>query len=415
MRPPKHVLNTSSITFLYQKGVFLVKFLITFLLISSTFITYADIDTSINDLISKISGDSIWSYVNEITKYERYTKASDADESSFFLQNYLQDLNYSPVYLQDYRAGYTPNVYTVKKGKTFPNEYLLIGAHYDSYQKGADAADDNGSGVAALMEIARIFSKYEFDRSIILVFFSGEELGLLGSEFFADSAVNNNINIVSVVNLDVIGYLHPGSPFDFDCSYNSSSIDLYNNFKQLVSEYIPEISIVDASKKTFWRSSDHASFWDNNIKGLFLAGELNPYSSHFNNLWHTTNDKLGTSANSKELMEVVARSATLLTVDQAAIYEDPVEIADFTFAHEIKNQLHIIGASNNNIQINYSRSSNISLKIFNISGQCVNQISTVYVNKGINSLPLANNLVNGYYILEIGDNGIKLKQPFIVK
>lgn len=393
----------------------MIKILTTFILIFSTFLTYAEIDSSINNLISEISGDSIWNNVSEITQLERYTKASEADESAFFLQTYLDDLNYSPVYVQDYKAGYTPNVYTIKKGRTFPNEYLLIGAHYDSYQKGADAADDNGSGVGALMEISRVLNQYEFDRSIILIFFSGEELGLLGSEFFADSAVNNNLNIVSMVNLDVIGYLHPGSPFDFDCSYNTASEGLYNDFKRLVNEYIPEVSIIDATNKTYWRSSDHASFWNNGIKGLFLAEELNPYSNNFNNYWHTTNDKLGNSANSKELMEVIARSATLLTVDQAVLYEDPVEIADFTFAQEIKNQLNIVDASSNKLQINYSRCSDISLKIYNISGQCINQISGVYLNKGLNRVSLKNNLVKGYYILEIVDSGIKVKQSFVIK
>ncbi len=378
-------------------------------------ISFSEIDPKIDSLISKISGDSIWNNIDTIITFERYTKNSNAIESSDFIEAFLNSFNYDLVTTQTYTTGYTPNVYAVKKGKTFPDEYLLIGAHYDSYQAGADAADDNGSGVGALMEIARVLDQHEFDRSVILVFYSGEEIGLLGSKFFADSAVNNNINILSIINLDVIGYLHPGSPFDFDCSYNSNSINMYNSFTSLVNEYIPEVGIVDASSKTYAKSSDHASFWNKGIKGLFLAEELNPYGQYFNGNWHTSNDKLGTSANSKELMQVVARASLLYTVDQAGLYNSPVEMAEFTFLKSIKHKYTIINTAENRIALNYPKNSDVSIKIYNVSGQCISNIKSTYLTEGINEISFKTKLGNGYYIIEINDSNSKIKEPFIVR
>lgn len=376
-------------------------------------ISSAQLDSTTNNLILKISGDSIWNNVDTLTTFERATKNPEAIESSNFIESYLNTFNYDIVESQTYASGHTPNIFAVKKGETFPNEYYLIGAHYDSYQSGAEAADDNGSGVGALMEIVRVFDQYKFDRSIILIFYSGEEIGLKGSKFFADSSVNNNVNIISIINLDVIGYLHPGSPFDFDCSYNTASINMYYDFKDLVNTYIPEVSIVDASSKIFASSSDHSSFWDNNIKGLFLAEELNPYGAYFNNNWHTTDDKLGNSANSKELMEVVARSAALYTACQATIYKDPVELTDFTFGKEIESGFSIVKASQGNLIINYKITSNVGIKIFNSAGKCLKRTSQ-YLTNGINEISLSNNYSKGYYILEIVDKNIKIKKPFVI-
>lgn len=385
---------------------------LTFILANTIF---AEIDPKLDSLIMKISGDSIWNNIDTITTFERYTPNPQAIESADFLENFLNSFNYDVVETQTYTSGYTPNIYALKTGKVYPDEYLVICAHYDSYKTGADGADDNGSGVGALMEIAKVFDQYDFDRSIFLAFFSGEELGLYGSEFFADSAVNNNLNILSVINLDVIGYLHPGSPFDFDCSYNSASYNLYNDFKGMVNEYIPQVSIVDATSKLYWQSSDHRSFWDNGIEGLFLAGELDPYSSYFNNSWHSSGDKLGTSANSKELMEAITRSTALYVASEAELNIEHVQIADINSIKSLKSKLGIVSTSQNNLVLSYSQLSDVSVKIFNISGQCIEKISNIELFEGINEISFSNNLAKGYYILEIKNNNIKLKEPFFIR
>lgn len=91
-------------------------------------------------------------------------------------------------------------------------EFILLEAHYDSRCEDrcgidcqADGADDNGSGTALVMELARVLSKYKFNRSIIFMLTTGEEQGLVGARSFAEYCFNNGINIRAVYNNDVVG------------------------------------------------------------------------------------------------------------------------------------------------------------------------------------------------------------------
>ncbi|MFA5804015.1 MAG: M20/M25/M40 family metallo-hydrolase [Melioribacteraceae bacterium] len=93
------------------------------------------------------------------------------------------------------------------------NEYLIIGAHLDHVGSQAGkiyfpGANDNASGSAALLQIAREFSrtKEKPKRSIIFVFFAGEEQGLYGSKYFSDNMKFSKEKVKAMINLDCIGY-----------------------------------------------------------------------------------------------------------------------------------------------------------------------------------------------------------------
>src|SRR5207244_7200371 len=69
----------------------------------------------------------------------------------------------------------------------------------------APGANDDGSGTAAVLEIARVMAKYNFDATIIFMTVAGEEQGLLGSTYFAEQAKKNNLNIEAMFTNDIIG------------------------------------------------------------------------------------------------------------------------------------------------------------------------------------------------------------------
>ena len=79
----------------------------------------------------------------------------------------------------------TANVVATKRGTTRPNEIIVIGGHFDSVPR-SPGANDNASGVATLMEAARVLAPLQMARTIQFVPFSGEELGLFGSAAFAN-------------------------------------------------------------------------------------------------------------------------------------------------------------------------------------------------------------------------------------
>jgi len=108
------------------------------------------------------------------------------------------------------------NVIGVLEGKSLPNEYLIISAHYDhlgiDHKKEGDniynGANDNASGTAAVLALAEYFKKLDNnERSLIFVAFTAEEMGLVGSRYFGKQ-VNPN-DIVAGINIEMIGKESP--------------------------------------------------------------------------------------------------------------------------------------------------------------------------------------------------------------
>ncbi|MFC1597180.1 M20/M25/M40 family metallo-hydrolase, partial [Planctomycetota bacterium] len=93
------------------------------------------------------------------------------------------------------------NVIGVKLGETYPEDAYLVGAHYDSVSN--PGADDNASGVAGVMEIARVLSAHTFDSTLVFVAFDGEEMGLYGSYHYVEYHDSNH-------NLDEYTGTHDG-------------------------------------------------------------------------------------------------------------------------------------------------------------------------------------------------------------
>merc|ERR1719408_387439 len=111
--------------------------------------------------------------------------------------------------MTDYK-GKGVNVIGRLEGTEKPHEYVVLGAHYDSvpYTGAAPGADDNGSGVAALLLAAEALAKFPHKRSILFVSFSGEEEGLLGSRAFVQDQVKTDSKnmMKGAIIMDQIGF-----------------------------------------------------------------------------------------------------------------------------------------------------------------------------------------------------------------
>mgnify|MGYP000692488509 CR=1 FL=1 len=104
------------------------------------------------------------------------------------------------------------NVMAIKRGKLYPNRYIIMSGDIDSRvsdpldaTSDSPGANDNATGMAGVIEAARVLSKYEFPMSIIFVGLSGEEQGLFGGKFLAADAKEKEWNIIGVLNNDMIG------------------------------------------------------------------------------------------------------------------------------------------------------------------------------------------------------------------
>ncbi len=104
------------------------------------------------------------------------------------------------------------NVVAVQKGTKYPNRYIIMSGDIDSrasntmdFTTDAPGANDNASGMAGVMEAARVLSKYDFENSIVYLGLSGEEQGLFGGQGFAQMAKDEGWEIIGVLNNDMIG------------------------------------------------------------------------------------------------------------------------------------------------------------------------------------------------------------------
>ena len=104
------------------------------------------------------------------------------------------------------------NVYAVLRGTTYPDRYVIMSGDIDSrvsdplnFTDNAPGANDNATGMAAALELARVLSKYKFASNIVLAGLSGEEQGLYGGRFFAEKAKTEGWDVIGILNNDMIG------------------------------------------------------------------------------------------------------------------------------------------------------------------------------------------------------------------
>jgi hypothetical protein len=211
---------------------------------------------------------------------------------------------------------------------------VIVGAHYDSYSTAASTsapgADDNASGTAAVMEMARVLSGYSFDFTIRLIAFSAEEWGLYGSRHYAQAARLAGEQIVGVVNLDMIGYAD-GLPEDLDVIVNRPSEWLGDAFLTTSDRYapMPLVKVVNAS----FTYSDHSPFWDQGyaaLCGIEDAVVHNPY-------YHKPTDVFETL--DMDFAVASTRAALALVAALAQPYDSPEPPASVSVAAYVNRSL----------------------------------------------------------------------------
>lgn len=140
-------------------------------------------------------------------QFETYRQASNGGLYTF-------DLPFESV-TADAERRLQHNIVAVIQGTELGAGTLIVGAHYDSVGRPLDSgtvdapgANDNGSGVAAVLELARIMSKSRYKATIMFALFSAEEVGRQGSRAFASWISENQTDVIGMINVDTIGNVH---------------------------------------------------------------------------------------------------------------------------------------------------------------------------------------------------------------
>lgn len=178
------------------------------------------------------------------------------------------------------------NVVGYIRGKTKPEEYVVISAHYDHLGRRGDeifnGADDNGSGTSTLMELAQscqqaVLEGNEPQRSIVFLWFCGEEKGLLGSSYYSENPVFPMANTVVDINVDMVGRIDDKYKDDPDYIYVIGSDRLSSDLHKVSEEVNQKYSQLkldyqynsENDPNNFYYRSDHYNFAKKGIPVIF--------------------------------------------------------------------------------------------------------------------------------------------------
>ncbi len=174
---------------------------------------FEKLDIGLDSLIGLVRQDSLVSYVNRLQAFYRRVAGTDSVYAARdWLVSKYQAMGYDSIYTDRFDAKvdgiYKPcfNVVAVKTGSVYPEIEIIVGAHYDGVP-GSPAADDNGSGSAGVLELARILKDIDTKVTFKFVNFDAEEWGLYGSEHYAVNARLRGDQIMLMFNMDMIAHI----------------------------------------------------------------------------------------------------------------------------------------------------------------------------------------------------------------
>lgn len=251
---------------------------------------------------------------NHLTQIVRERDPYFAASGHFFVQQYIREQlqQWGTVETHEFTvSGSTHhnlilNLPALSKRKSTP---ILIGAHYDAVP-GTPGADDNGTGVAVLLELARSFASEPAKYPVRIVAFDMEEYGLLGSAQYAEDLKQQRQSLRLMLSLEMLGYCDstPGSqryPAGLERFYPNRG-----NFIALVGNLVTIPDLVRLSGKIRksgtpceWlpvpnrglmvrqtRLSDHAPFWDRGYNAMMVTDTAFMRNPHY----HQPSDAIAT-------------------------------------------------------------------------------------------------------------------------
>jgi Zn-dependent M28 family amino/carboxypeptidase len=273
----------------------------------------------------------------------RLTAPQGLEKAEGALRSILEELGY-PVHLHpfSYAGKEFHNIIASQPGTRCPDEHVIVLAHFDT-ERDTPGADDNASGVAALLELARLFRPVAFERTIHYVAVNLEERqdegsldesGLLGSRALAAHARESDLNLLGVIVFDTIAFAGDdlsqqapkGLPFSFPeegnfiaVAGNQASAGLVSGYTNAIQRYhldLPSMPLVlpgNGEALPDSRRSDHARFWDAGYKAILLTDTANFRNPHY----HQPGDTLDTL--NLEFCRKVCQAAGGLVAEVAGI------------------------------------------------------------------------------------------------
>jgi leucyl aminopeptidase len=301
-----------------------------------------------------------------------------------------------------------PSVILTMDGANTPDEFVIIGGHIDSTANpsndDAPGADDNASGIASLNEMVRVLLEKNFvpSRTIEVMAFAAEEIGLVGSAEIAQEYANNNVNVLAFVQFDMTGYNGSNSDIYITTDpYNSSSLNNY------LTELMDHYNASGAHSFTYnftecgYGCSDHFSWADNGFEAAF------PFEADFgeHNFNIHSSDDTYSFFNTPEHSVKFAKLGLQFLIEAAK--PEILSVDDFS-----ENAIRVFVKDKMlNYRLNNTVSNVKEVAVYNVAGQ---RILSEKVNNEEGSVPLQQ-FAQGFYIVRFAlENGHSFTKKFIL-
>lgn len=257
------------------------------------------LDDNIKALTAKVDGERLRASVLRLTQFgTRYSFSPDIDKVPSWVFDQFTGLGYeadTQVKFQPFNlpgSGTQRNV-LCRHHKEEKN-FILVCCHYDSLSENpfvsAPGADDNASGVAAVLEIARILRDVPLEKGVLFAVFGGEEQGLFGSSGCAEIAAAEEWKIDLVINMDMISFNSPGEPsriiVEFDQGNKVAENDAEaERYGKVMAQAAADYTSLEVSHTDIW-NSDYMPF---EARGYVCIGA---FESSENPFYHKTTDTI---------------------------------------------------------------------------------------------------------------------------
>ncbi|MCF7517877.1 M28 family metallopeptidase [Pseudoalteromonas sp. L21] len=263
---------------------------------TSSFASYSiDNATTVNALLSSINASELTDTVNSMMNFHnRYYSVQSGVDAAQWLKNHWQQIasSRSDISVEYFNHSFSQSSVVVTiPGAEKADEIVVIGGHLDSINQSnpsngrAPGADDNASGIAVLTQALKaiVDNNYQPQRTIQIMGFAAEEVGLRGSKDIAQSYKSQAKNVVGMVQFDMTGNNGSSTDIVMMTDYTNSPQNQY--LSQLLDAYQPSVSY--GFDQCGYGCSDHASWYQ---QGFAASMPFESRMSDINPLIHTSND-----------------------------------------------------------------------------------------------------------------------------
>ncbi len=239
-------------------------FILSFPAINSTL--YSDNTESI---LEQIDEGLVRYYLTELLKFApRYTGSDACREAEEWAYNEFSSMGLNVEYFEWAMGSFEDrNVIATLPG----DEYIIIvGAHIDTVED-APGADDDGSGVAAVLSVAKVLSRYSFSHTIKFIIYSGEEVGTYGSYAHAKYSYENGDKILAVLDVDMVGYANSSIGGKYIRFFQPERSKWITDFSADTVEKYYDLVGLNVESVPNYPGADHQAYVDYGYDAIFMA------------------------------------------------------------------------------------------------------------------------------------------------